>query len=61
MKTPTFDGVGGVGCFLLQFTEVANANEWNDAAARLHLRAALKEKYPQIVVRKEMSTLYLQL
>ena len=42
-KPPEFDGKGDVEYFIRQFSDVAQANEWNDRAALLHLRTVLKE------------------
>jgi hypothetical protein len=42
-KAPTFDGKGDVEIFIAQFTEVAEANEWEGRAILLHLREALKD------------------
>ena len=42
-KAPQFDRNGDVEYFIRQFLEIAEANEWAAAAARLHLREALKE------------------
>ena len=42
-KAPQFDGTGEVNYFIQQFTDVADANQWNAAAALLHLREALKD------------------
>jgi hypothetical protein len=42
-KTPEFNGQTDVEFFITQFTEVAEANEWQPAAALLHLRETLKE------------------
>jgi hypothetical protein len=43
-KTPTYDGKGDVEYFLTQFQEVADANEWADGAAMIHMREALKDE-----------------
>jgi hypothetical protein len=42
-KTPAYDGKGDIELFIQQFGEVAEANRWEEAAALLHLREALKE------------------
>ena len=42
-KAPHFDGTGEVNLFIRQFTDVARANEWGDAARVLHLREVLKD------------------
>ena len=42
-KAPQFDGSGEVNYFIQQFTDVADANQWNPAATLLHLREALKD------------------
>ena len=42
-KAPSFDGTGDVGFFIDQFQDVAQANQWNGAAARIHLRASLTD------------------
>jgi hypothetical protein len=42
-KTPSYNGQGDVELFINQFEEVTDANEWEPAAAFLHLREALKE------------------
>ena len=43
LKTPSYDGKGDVNYFVQQFTEVADANGWNPAAALIHSREALKD------------------
>ena len=40
-KLPRFDGKSDVELFLQQFEEISEANEWNPAASRLHLKEAL--------------------
>jgi hypothetical protein len=42
-KPPTYDGQGDVELFINQYEEVADANQWEAAAAVLHLRQALKD------------------
>lgn len=42
-RSPTFDGSSDVNFFIRQFEEVAEANDWDRAAARIHLRAALTD------------------
>lgn len=42
-KPPEFDGKGDVEFFIRRFNEVVEANEWNDRAELLSLRACLKE------------------
>ena len=42
-KSPKFSGKGDVEYFIRQFCDVADANDWGCGAARLHLRAALKD------------------
>lgn len=42
-KPPEFDGRGDVEFFIRQFQEVSEANEWNDRAELLSLRASLKD------------------
>jgi hypothetical protein len=43
-KIPEFDGSTDVSYFLRQFQDIMEANNWNRAAALLHLREALKGK-----------------
>lgn len=43
-RTPTYSGHGDVEYFIRQFTEVAEANGWAEAAQRLHMREALREE-----------------
>lgn len=43
-KAPTFDGTDDVQLFIRQFGDVARANEWEEAAALLHLRNSLVGK-----------------
>jgi hypothetical protein len=42
-KAPKFDGTSDVEYFIIQFLEVAEANDWQLAASLLHLREALKD------------------
>ena len=42
-EVPKVNGTGYVEYFLIQFHEVAEANEWNDATTLIHLRKSLKE------------------
>jgi hypothetical protein len=42
-KAPEFNGKTDVEFFIVQFSEVAEANEWPAAAGLLHLRETLKE------------------
>lgn len=42
-KAPTFDGTTDVGFFIRQFEDVAQANQWEEASARIHLRASLTD------------------
>ena len=42
-KAPEYNGSGDVEFFIRQFTDVANANGWNEGATLLHLRAKLKD------------------
>lgn len=42
-KAPSFDGTGDVAFFISQFEDVAQANQWNAAATRIHLRASLTD------------------
>jgi hypothetical protein len=42
-KTPEFNGKTDVEFFIIQFAEVAEANDWRPAASLLHLRETLKE------------------
>jgi hypothetical protein len=42
-KPPTFDGTQNVEVFLRQFNDVAAQNEWNGAAAAVHLKTCLLE------------------
>lgn len=42
-QAPSFDGTGDVGFFISQFEDIAQANHWNNASTRIHLRAALKD------------------
>ena len=37
-KAPVFDGKGDVDYFIQKFQDVAEANQWGQAAIRLHLR-----------------------
>lgn len=41
-KAPVYDGIGDVNYFIQQFISIADANEWVEAVALIHLRAALK-------------------
>ena len=43
-RLPKYNGTGDVELFIQQFNEVAQANEWNNAAALLFLKEALIEK-----------------
>jgi hypothetical protein len=43
-KAPEFDGNSDVELFIRHFTDVSQANNWNDAAALLHLRRSLVGK-----------------
>lgn len=43
-KAPEYDGATNVEEFILQFSEVAEANEWTPGATLLHLRNRLKEE-----------------
>lgn len=42
-KAPSFDGTGDVGFFISQFEDVARANQWDEASARIHIRASLTD------------------
>ena len=42
-KLPRFDGKSDVELFIQQFEEISEANDWNNAASRLHLKEALTE------------------
>ena len=42
-RPPVFDGTGDVNFFIRQFEDVTTANEWEEGAARIHLRAALTD------------------
>ena len=42
-RAPVYDGRGDVAYFVQQFQDVAAANQWDQAAMRLHLRDSLKE------------------
>ena len=41
-KAPQYNGQGYVEYFISRFEEISDANGWEDAAALLHLREALK-------------------
>ena len=43
-KAPKYNGTGDVEYFLDQFTEVAEANGWDDASTLIHLRESLKDE-----------------
>ena len=42
-KAPQYEATGDVDYFIRQFSEVATANNWAQAAGLIHLRAALRE------------------
>ena len=42
-KSPEYNGTGSVEVFIRQFLDVAEANTWDEKAALLHLRMALKD------------------
>ena len=42
-KAPQYNGQGYVEYFISRFEEISDANRWEDAAALLHLREALKK------------------
>jgi hypothetical protein len=43
-KAPHFAGTGNVEVFIRQFSDVADANQWSNAATLLHLRESLDDE-----------------
>ena len=61
IKTPTYEGEGGVELFISGFLEVARENGWTDQESLIHLRGSLKGKARDCGKGDDMETLFLNL